>query len=136
MTVETERDVREVYTDTTIDHAMDPRNMEELEGADAKAVFTGPCGDTVVFWIKGSGGELEQVNFRSDGGGSSVASGSMITEMARGKTVGEALEIGQEEVLKALGGLPMDHEHCALLAVKGLEAALEVYTAERRESSG
>lgn len=131
MTGETEKDAREVYTDTTIDHAMDPRNMEELEGADAQAVFTGPCGDTVVFWIKGSGDVLEQVNFRSDGGGSSVASCSILSELVRGKTAGEAMKIGQEEVLEALGGLPSDHEHCALLAVLGLKAALEEHVKEQ-----
>ncbi|MDY6794050.1 MAG: iron-sulfur cluster assembly scaffold protein [Actinomycetota bacterium] len=122
-----DEDMRRTYSETVIDHAMNPRNMGRLKEADGWARHTGPCGDTLEMWIRVSGGEIEEVRFLSDGCGTSVASGSMATELARGKTVDEALEIGQREVLEALDGLPEENEHCALLAATTLKLAIGDY---------
>lgn len=113
------------YTLTAVDHAMEPRNLGRMDGADGYACFTGPCGDTMEIWVKARGGRLERASFCTDGCGSTIACGSMVTEMARGLGLHQASRIGQEDVLERLGGLPEESEHCALLAATTLKMAIE-----------
>lgn len=122
-----ERETREGYSPAVIDHAMNPRNVGALENADGEARFKGPCGDTMVVWIEVSGGKIRRANFWTDGCGTAIACGSMVTELSRDKTPGEAVGIGQPEVLEALGGLPPETEHCALLAATTLKMAMKDY---------
>lgn len=122
-----------VYSDTVIDRAHHPRNLGALERADGFARVTGPCGDTMEIWLKVWGGVITEVTFMTDGCGTSIASGSMVTELARGKTIGEALRIGQGDVLDALGGLPEDSCHCALLAANTLKEAIKDYFTYKNE---
>jgi len=126
-------DARKVYSDTVIDHAMNPRNLGDIPDADGFARVTGPCGDTMEVWLKVKNDNIYQASFFTDGCGTSIASGSMVTEMARGKGVTEAQKITQRYVLDALGGLPEESEHCALLATNTLKAAIKDYMAMKRE---
>ena len=128
-----EEEMRRTYSEVAIDHAMNPRNMGRLKDADGWARYTGPCGDTMEIWIGISGDEIEEARFFTDGCGTSMASGSMVTELAAGKSIDEALEIGQEDVLDALGGLPEESEHCALLAATTLKLAIGDYLGRLRE---
>jgi nitrogen fixation protein NifU and related proteins len=128
-----EEDMRRTYSDTAIDHAMNPRNMGRLKDADGWARYTGPCGDTMELWIKVNGDHIEEARFFTDGCGTSMASGSMVTELASGKELAEALEIGQHDVLYALDGLPEESEHCALLAARTLKLAISDYMSRLRE---
>jgi nitrogen fixation NifU-like protein len=107
--------------------ANDPHNLGRLEVFNGHARITGPCGDTMEFWINVKGGEIESVSFITDGCGPSLAAGSMTTCLAEGKTVKEAKTITQKDVLDALEGLPEDHQHCALLAANTLTAACDDY---------
>jgi len=107
-------DARKVYSDIVIDHAMNPRNVGIMQDADGFARVTGPCGDTI-------------------GCGTSTASGSMVTELVKGKIVSEAQKIGQQDVLSALGGLPEESEHCALLAANTLKEAIRDYLEMKKE---
>ena len=126
-------DARKVYSETVIDHSMNPRNVGNLEDADGFARITGPCGDTMEIWIKVNTDTIVKSSFMTDGCGTSIASGSMITELARGKNISEAQRISEQDVLAALGGLPDESEHCALLAASTLKAAIRDYLAMQKE---
>ena len=126
-------EMRKLYSEAVIDHAMNPRNVGIMQDANGFARVTGPCGDTMEIWLKVKNGTIASATFMTDGCGTSVASGSMITELARGKNVGEARRISQQDVLGALGGLPQESEHCALLAANTLKAAIRDYIAMKRE---
>jgi len=126
-------DARKVYSETVIDHAMNPRNLGNLEDADGFARITGPCGDTMEIWLKVKDGTIAQAAFYTDGCGTTIAAGSMATELARGKTVIQAQKISQQDVLKALGGLPEESQHCALLVSNTLSEAVKDYLAFKNE---
>jgi len=126
-------DARKVYSDTVIDHAMNPRNMGDIRDADGFARVTGPCGDTMAMWIRVRDEIITDISFMTDGCGATIASGSMVSEMARGNGIREGLRITQRDVLAALGGLPEESKHCALLAANTLRAAIEDYLATKRE---
>ncbi len=107
-----------------VERAEQPRNYGRLDEWDGHARITGLCGDTMEFWVKVSAQGILQANFTTDGCGASRAAGSMATELAAGQLVKKALQIQQGDVLRALGSLLGDSEHCALLAVNTLQAAI------------
>jgi ATP-binding protein involved in chromosome partitioning len=115
---------------TARQHAKDPHNRGALDSFNGHAKVTDPCGDTMEFWLQAENGKIKKVSFITDGCEPSLASGSMTTCLAEGKTVEEAKTISQKDVLDALGGLPKDSEHCALLAANTLKAACENYEKE------
>jgi nitrogen fixation NifU-like protein len=126
-------DARKIYSETVIDHAKNPRNLGEMQGADGFARITGPCGDTMEVWLKEKNNTITDINFITDGCGTSLASGSMMTELAKGKAIGEVIKISQQDILNALGGLPEESEHCALLASNTLKAAIRDCIEMKRE---
>jgi len=126
-------DARKLYSETTIDHAMNPRNVGDMNDADGFARVTGPCGDTMEIWLKVKNDTVADATFMTDGCGTSIASGSMVTELAKGKNVREARKISQRDVLNALGGLPEESQHCALLVTNTLKEAIRDYLAMKRE---
>jgi len=126
-------EMRKVYSETAIEHAMNPRNVGNMDNADGFARITGPCGDTMEIWLKVRNYIVTEATFMTDGCGTSIASGSMVTEIAKGKSVGEVRKISQQDVLNALGGLPEESEHCALLAANTLRAAVKDYLAFKNE---
>jgi ATP-binding protein involved in chromosome partitioning len=113
------------YTSVAVDHARNPRNFGPLELYDGHARITGPCGDTMEFWLRVRGERIQRVGFITDGCGSSIACGSMATELATGRTINEAYGIAQQDILDGLGGLPDEARHCALLAADTLRATCE-----------
>lgn len=121
------------YTKAVIKHFRNPQNMGKIEDADAVAMVGSPiCGDELWLYIKvdkNENGELylKDVKFQSFGCAASVATGSVITEVAKGKTLKEALNIGPKNVLKALGGLPKIKVHCSLLSSDALHEAIYKY---------
>jgi nitrogen fixation NifU-like protein len=126
-------DARKIYSETVIDHAMNPRYLGTMQDTDGFARVTGPCGDTMEVCLKVNNSKITDISFMTDGCGPSIASGSMVTELAMGKGIVEAIKINQEEVLNALGGLPEESRHCALLAANTLKAAIRDYLALQRE---
>jgi nitrogen fixation NifU-like protein len=126
-------DARKVYSETTIDHFMNPRNLGDMDDADGFGRVTGSCGDTMEIWLKVKNGTIASATFMTDGCGTSIASGSVVTELAKGRSVGEARRISQQDVLDALGGLPKESEHCALLAADTLKEAIKDYLMIERE---
>ena len=126
-------DMQQMYSEEVIEHAMHPRNVGSLSDPDGFAIITGPCGDTMQIWLKIRGNEVTDASFWTDGCGTSIASGSMTTELAKNKPVSEVLQINQEDILQALNGLPEDSEHCALLASNTLKEAVRDYLAMKKE---
>ena len=126
-------EMRKVYSETAIDHAMNPRNVGDMNDADGFAKVTGPCGDTMEIWLKIKDDSIADATFMTDGCGASIASGSMVTEIAKGKNVSEVWKISQQYVLNVLGGLPEESKHCALLAANTLREAIRDYLAMKKE---
>ena len=126
-------EMRKVYSETVIDHSMNPRNVGDMEDADGFAKVTGPCGDTMEIWLRVRNDSIAEASFLTDGCGTTIAAGSMVTEMAKGKSVSQVQKISQQDVLSALGGLPEEGEHCALLAANTLKAAVKDYLSFKTE---
>jgi Mrp family chromosome partitioning ATPase len=101
-----------------------PFNYGALESFNGHARITVPCGDTMEYWLKISGERIDRIGFTTTGCGTSRAAGSMATELTAGKAIDEVVKIEQADILTALGGLPKDSEHCALLASNTLKAAI------------
>ena len=127
------QEMRKIYSEAVIEHSMNPRNLGELDDPDGFARVTGPCGDTMSVWLKVNGDTIINASFMTDGCGTTIASGSMVTEMVKGKSISEAQKTTQRDVLDALGGLPQESEHCALLAANTLKAAIRDYIATKQE---
>ncbi len=118
------------YTEKVMDHFRHPRNVGKLEGANAKATEGSPaCGDMVSVYLKVNEEtkRIDDVKFESYGCASNIATGSIITELAKGKTIDEAKQITWKQASDELGGLPPIKAHCSVLAVDGLRAAIENY---------
>jgi len=109
-------DMKRIYSEKTIDHFLNPRN-----------------GDTMEIYLKVNDGRVTNASFWTDGCGPSIASGSMVTEIAKRMNIGEAQRISQYDVLAALGGLPEESKHCALLAANTLKEAIKDYLAFKKE---
>jgi nitrogen fixation NifU-like protein len=127
------QEMRKKYSEAVVEHSMDPRNLGELEDANGFARVIGPCGDTMLMWLKVNGATIIDASFMTDGCGTTIASGSMVTEMVKGKSISEAQKTTQGDVLVALGGLPQESEHCALLAANTLKEAIRDYIVMKRE---
>lgn len=126
-------DMLNTYTDTVIDHAMNPRNAGSIPNADGFACVTGPCGDTMEIWLSIRDGRIRNATFWTDGCGTSIAAGSMATEMAKGKGISKGFQITQDDILNGLDGLPVESAHCALLAANTLREAIRDYIALKNE---
>ncbi|HDP33616.1 MAG TPA: hypothetical protein ENN29_00735, partial [Candidatus Hydrogenedentes bacterium] len=121
------------FTRKALERFTKPRNYGELEEPDGYARITGPCGDTMEFWLHVDDGIVTAVGFTTTGCGPSRACGSMATELAEGRTPREAMRIEQEDILDALGGMPEEHQHCALLASNTLKATVEDFMNKQAE---
>ncbi len=114
-------------SDVAMDHARNPRNLGPLTSFNGYARITGPCGDTMEFWLYVRNDRVLRVSFNTDGCGSSLACGSMTTCLAEGKSLMDATRLSKQDILAALGDFPRDSHHCALLASEVLRAACEDY---------
>jgi nitrogen fixation NifU-like protein len=97
-------EMKKVYSETVVDHAINPRNVDNMDNYDGSARITGPCGDTMEIWLKVRNDTIIEATLMTDGCGTTIAAGSLATELAKGKTVIQAQKISQQDVLKALGG--------------------------------
>ena len=118
-----------MYTEKVMDHFQNPRNMGEVEKPDGVGEVGNPqCGDVMRITIKvNDQDEIEDVKFKTLGCGAAIATSSMVTEMAKGKSLDEATQISKKAVADALGGLPPQKMHCSNLAADGLQKAIEDY---------
>ncbi len=121
------------YSRKAINYMKNPRNAGMIAGADAHVSVWGSCGDNMQIWLKVKGGKVENASFWTDGCGATIACGGMVTELARGKALRDALAVSAEDIVKALDGLPEDHVHCAGLAALALKKAILEFMAYQRE---
>lgn len=116
------------YSEKVMDHFTNPRNVGEIEDADGIGeVGNAKCGDIMKMYLKIDGDVITDVKFKTFGCGAAVATSSMATEMIKGKTINEALQLTNKAVMEALDGLPPVKVHCSVLAEQAVKAALTDY---------
>ena len=117
-----------MYTEKVMDHFMNPRNVGEIEDANGVGeVGNAKCGDIMRIYLDVEGDIIKDVKFKTFGCGAAVATSSMVTEMVKGKTIEEALQITNAAVAEALDGLPPAKMHCSNLAADALHEAIKDY---------
>jgi len=118
----------EFYSEKALEHFMSPRNMHVIETADAEGDYGDPeCGDYMILYLKVEHGIISDIGVMVYGCPASIATASMTSELAKGKSIKEALSISEQDVIDALGGLPEHKKHCSLLAVSALRNAIDNY---------
>jgi nitrogen fixation NifU-like protein len=121
-----------VYSDKVLEHFRNPRNVGEIENPDGVGVEGNPiCGDLMEIQIKVENDRIKDIKFKTFGCGSAIATSSMVTELAKGKTLDEAMKITRADVAKELDGLPPQKMHCSNLAADALHRAIEDYRKKR-----
>ncbi|MBQ8905118.1 MAG: Fe-S cluster assembly scaffold protein NifU [Ruminococcus sp.] len=117
-----------LYSEKVLDHFSNPRNVGELADADGIGeVGNAKCGDIMKMYIKVDNGIITDVSFKTFGCGAAVATSSIATEMIKGKSIDEALQLTNKAVVEALDGLPAVKVHCSVLAEQAIKAALADY---------
>lgn len=126
-----------MYTDKVMDHFMNPRNMGEVENANAVAQVGNPvCGDVMRMTLHiDDDDRITDIKFKTFGCGAAIASSSIMTEIIKGMTIDEALRVTNKAVVEALGGLPAQKRHCSVLAEEGIHGALRAFFEEHPERS-
>ena len=121
-----------MYSEKVMEHFRNPRNVGEIPDADGVGKVGNPvCGDIMELSLKVEDGVIKDAKFRTFGCGAAIATSSMVTDLVKGKTIEEALEISNRAVAEALGGLPPIKMHCSVLAEQALKSAIQDYL-ERR----
>ena len=116
------------YSEKVMEHFMNPRNVGEIKDADGIGEVGNPvCGDIMTFYIKVENNVLIDVKFKTFGCGAAIAVSSIVSEMAKGKTIDDALKITKDKVAEELGGLPPNKMHCSNLGTDALRKAIENY---------
>ena len=117
-----------------MDHFTNPRNVGVIENPDGFGKVGNPvCGDLMEMYIKVENNIITDIKFKTFGCGSAIATSSMVTELAIGKTIDEALEITRKDVADELDGLPPQKMHCSNLAADALHAAIEDYKKKKKQ---
>lgn len=118
----------EGYSEKVLELAYEPQNVGEIENPDGVGFAHGSCGDRMSIFIKLENQYISDIKFLTDGCGATLACGSAVTQMAKGRTPFEATKIHPQHIVRFLDGLPSSHLHCAVLAVQTLKKALENLT--------
>lgn len=123
-----------MYSEKVMEHFSNPRNVGEIQEADGIGTVGNPtCGDQISIYIKIKDNIIEDIKFKTFGCGAAIASGSMLTELAMGKTIDDALKISRDDVANELDGLPPAKLHCSNLAADALQVAIEDYRKKQAE---
>ncbi len=121
-----------MYTEKVMDHFTNPRNVGEIkDAAGVGEVGNAKCGDIMRIYLQVENDIITDVKFKTFGCGAAIATSSMVTEMVKGKNLDEALEISNQAVAEALGGLPPAKMHCSNLAADALHEAIKDYIAKK-----
>ena len=124
-----------LYSEKVMDHFMNPRNVGKIDDADGVGeVGNAKCGDIMKIYIKVDNNIITDVKFNTFGCGSAIASSSMATEMIKGKSLDDALEITNKAVAEALDGLPAHKIHCSVLAEEAIKAAIDDYKEKHKDN--
>ena len=126
--------IRSLYSEKVMEHFSNPRNVGEIENPDGIGHVGNPvCGDIMDLYIKVNNDTIIDAKFKTFGCGAAIATSSMVTEMVKGKSISEALDISNRAVAEALGGLPPIKMHCSVLAEEALKSAIENYLSKVRK---
>jgi len=126
-----------IYSEKVMEHFMNPRNVGEIENPDGIGEEGNPvCGDMMTFYIKVKDNRLDDVKFKTFGCGAAIAVSSMVSEMAKGKTLEEAISITPQSVAAELEGLPKNKFHCSNLGAQALRKAIEDYLSKKNTKGG
>jgi nitrogen fixation NifU-like protein len=120
-----EQKLRGVYSEITIEHIIHPRNTDAIPDPDGFALTQSGCDESMKIWLKIRNGVVVDTGFWTDGCAATIACGSMSTELAKGKTISEALSLTAEDIARSLVDLPEGNFHCAELAASTLRTALK-----------
>ena len=134
-TTRSEQEDTTMYSEKVMDHFSNPRNVGEIEDASGTGtVGNAKCGDIMKMDIKVENGIIVDVKFKTFGCGAAIATSSMATEMIKGKSIDEALQLTNKAVAEALDGLPPVKMHCSMLAEQAIHAAIEDYRKKHPEA--
>ena len=123
-----------IYSDKVMEHFTHPRNMGELKNPDGMGRVGNPkCGDIMEIQVKVKNEVITDIKFKTFGCAAAIASTSMLTEMVKGKTINEALNISKQLIVEKLGGLPKPKIHCSLLATDALKKAIDDYKSKNKK---
>ena len=126
--------MEQAYSEKVMDHFLHPRNIGEIPDASGVGNVGNPvCGDIMRLYIKVDNEKIIDVKFKTFGCGAAISTSSMVTEMVKGRTIAEALEITNKAVAEALGGLPAIKMHCSVLAEEALKSAIEDYRKKQQQ---
>jgi nitrogen fixation NifU-like protein len=126
-----------IYSEKVMEHFMNPRNVGEIENPDGIGEVGNPvCGDMMTFYIKVKDNSLDDVKFKTFGCGAAIAVSSMVSEMAKGKTLKEAMKITPRLVADELDGLPKQKFHCSNLGAQALQKAIKDYLSKKKAEGG
>ena len=128
-----EAQMREIYSQTVVDNALDPKNMGNIAQADGFGRMVSDCDDTMEIWLKVRNDAIERATFSTNGCAATIACGNMTAAIVKGMHIAEALRVDQEKIVQSLGGLPEGNLHCALLAANTLKMAIHDYLALKKE---
>jgi nitrogen fixation NifU-like protein len=121
------------YNEKVMKHFMNPHNVGEIKDADGVGEIGNPvCGDMMTFYIKVKDNKLDDVKFKTFGCGAAIAVSSMVSDIAKGKTIEEAMKITNKDVANELGGLPKNKMHCSNLGADALKAAIKDYLKKQK----
>ncbi len=124
----------DLYSEKVMEHFRKPHNVGEIKNADGVGTVGNPtCGDVMSIYIKVKGGKIAGIKFKTYGCGAAIATSSMTTDLAKGKTVEEAMKITRADVADSLGGLPPIKMHCSNLAADALHAAIRDYESKKKK---
>lgn len=122
-----------MYSEKVMDHFRNPRNVGEIPDADGVGTVGNPvCGDIMTMYIKVKDDRIVDIKFKTFGCGAAIATSSMTTELAKGKTLEEASKITRANVAESLDGLPAKKMHCSNLAADALKAAIKDYLEKKK----
>ena len=123
-----------MYSEKVMDHFNNPRNMGQIDDSDAVGQVGNPvCGDIMKIFLEIEDNKIKDIKFKTFGCGAAIATSSMVTELAKGKELDQALEISNEKVAEALDGLPSEKLHCSNLAADALHEAIADYRNDNNE---
>ena len=126
-----------IYSEKVMEHFMNPRNVGEIENPDGIGEVGNPiCGDMMAFYIRVKDNHLDDIKFKTFGCGAAIAVSSIVTEMAIGKTLEEAMKITPRSVADELEGLPQNKFHCSNLGAQALHKAIQDYLSKKKKVEG
>lgn len=126
----------EIYSDTLIEHFISPKNVGRMDNADGKGICGDPeCGDFLNLFIKVENDVIVDIKFLVYGCAGAIATSSMTTVLAKGKTLEEAEKLTDDDIIRALGGMPENKQHCSLLGIKALRNAVQDYLQNKNKGN-